>query len=378
VKRFSTLSGLIVVVLGISFLPGALAQGSTAATGTKSAHLSLACLDSTNPYAQSTSVLRSCGDVIYPLRHVTALPGGGKAYDYGVYVQYVPPPDFIVLKASDRQLAEYGLPTRREFSSSWYPMVKDIRRFAQPTPYLVEVPAARAATAPPSRATFVCASPGCSFNWSGYAAYRGHLYRSIGAGWVEPHFVPTNGCSTSSFSQWVGIGGFYHGSRRLGQDGTSFGEPGLSPHQAFIETINNDNSGPVAINLTATIHRKFVAGASWDPATSRFHYVMANDYTGIAWAGESRRVSADLRSAEVIAERPTMSDQHLTNLSDFQNFLVTSAGVTWGSTGSAGLARLPASDVTRIGMHDGAGHLMSDPTRLNSSSNFSNVYYRCN
>lgn len=53
-----------------------------------------------------------CGDVIYPLRQVTALPGGGKAYGYGVYVQYMPP-GFSILKASDSQLAEYGLPTLR-------------------------------------------------------------------------------------------------------------------------------------------------------------------------------------------------------------------------------------------------------------------------
>jgi hypothetical protein len=366
----------------VTLVPGAFAQGSTTATSTTSARLSLACLSSANPYDQSTSVLRSCGDVIYPLRQVTALPGGGKAYDYGVYVQYMPPPGFSILKASDSQLAEYGLPTRRELGASWYSMVKDVRRFAQPTPYLVEVPAARAATAAPSLAASRCPVPSCSFNWSGYAAYRGHSYNDVSANWVEPHFVPSPGCSTTEFGQWVGIGGLDNSkTTHLGQDGTFFAVPGFSAHQAFIETINNDLSGPVAINLTATINRKFGATTFWYSPTSRFRYFMVNDYTGIAWAGGSRRVSADLRSAEVIAEDPSTVIDGVPvpgNITDFRKFLVTGVGVAWGSHSGVHLSSLPASDVTRIVMRDSAYRLMSAPTGLTRSSNFTNVFYRCN
>jgi hypothetical protein len=375
----------IAVVAGVvaaSAMTSAFAQ-SPGATVSRKMHLSSICGKSYDPYREPVSILRSCGDVIMRLRHVTPLQGGGKAYDYGAYTQFVPPPHFNVLKASDRQLQEYALPTRQKLGSRWYAIVGHIRHFVRPAPYLVGIPADRIATSAVTASTpstFTCNPPTCAFNWSGYVAYYGHSYNYVAAGWYEPHFV-SGSCSSTEFSQWVGIGGSVNAGRPgdLGQDGTAFGEPGIGPHQAWIETIVNDsNSPPIAIKkLFATVGEKFTASTQWVSASKKYAYTMTNS-KGDAFSGESRKVSSkDLSSAEVISERPTLNDK-LTDLTPYRAFQVTNPAVGW-SNGDSSFVNLSSSDETPMVMkNQSTGNLMAFPGPLNlATSDFSSNYLRC-
>jgi len=368
---------LAVAIAAAAAMTSGFAQSHAEATVTKGTHLPSLCAKSYDPYREPVSVLRSCGDTIYKLQRVTPLPGGGKAYDYGAYTQLVPPPHFNVLKASDRQLREYALPTRRQYGSRWHAMVRRMRSFVRPAPYLVGLPVT-SRTAPIAR-TEACDYPSCSHNWSGYVAYAGHNYNSVGAGWFEPDFT-SGSCSSTSFFQWTGIGGFNGGTLNLGQDGTAFGFPGLGAHQAWIETSENGTlSPPVGIStLFATVDQKFVASASYDSSTKKYDYSMGNDATGKTWSGTSRAVTGvDLSSAEVITERPTLNGQY-TDLTPYGNFTVTNPGVGWGSTGSSNFVNLPAADKSPVTMEFSNGNVMSKPSSLNSSnSDFTMTFVRC-
>jgi hypothetical protein len=368
---------VVAAVVAASTLTGAFAQGSPAATvSTKTDHLTV-CARSADPYREPVSVLRSCGAVILRLQHVTPLPGGGKAYDYGAYTQLLPPPHFNVLKASDRQLREYALPTRQEFGARWYGLVRHMRSFVKPVPYLVEIPTARN-TVSPARALSVCSY--CSFNWEGYVANAGHVYTGASAAWDEPDFVSTP-CSNVDTAQWVGIGG-YNGSPDLGQDGTIFGYPLAGSHQGWIEA--NDPGGsivPIA-KLYATIDKKFIAVTTWDSSTTKYNYSMTNDWTGKTWSGTSEAVGSnnDLSSAEVITERTTNGGGNggYYNLTNFQNFQVLNSSILADGTWTT-FNNLPNSDQTLVDMvdHPNGTNLMAYPGTLNSSSGFTNTWNHC-
>ncbi len=363
---------IVAAVTAASAMTCAFAPGSgTAAVGEKT-HLPLICARSYDPYHEPLSVLRSCGDAILRLRHVTPLPGGGKAYDYGAYTQFLPPAHFNALKASDRQLREYGLPTRQRLGSRWYAFMRHVRHFVRPLPYLAGLPGAHTtAQSVPTDNT-----P----NWSGYIADSGHSYNGVTAAWKDPAFTSSS-CTTTAFLQWVGIGGWNESGGKviLGQDGTAFGYPGLGSRQAWIETSDGTLSPPVGINLYATKDQQFGAETLWDyTSNSEYDYSLVNYYTGDTWDGMSRAVSSvDLSSAEVIAERPLINGS-LSNLTPFHPFLVTNPAVLWGSTGSSGLADLPSSDVAALDMVDGSGNLMAAPGSLNqTNSDFTNYSYLC-
>jgi hypothetical protein len=359
-------------VLAVAMTCAFTQSGTTAIAGKKVSH-PLICDTSYNPYAEPVSALRSCGDLILKLKRVSRLPGGGQAYDYGAYTQVVPPSHFNVLKASDRRLQEYDLPTRHELGSQWSSYVKNIRHFARPLPYLVEIPTVHT-TAPKVRPEFDCLQdwPSETCTWSGYAAYQGHSYDYVSAVWQEPAFA-SDPCDPTAFVQWVGIGGFYLNSTDLGQDGTAFGVPGLAAHQAWIETINDNNSPIVGVNLTATKGQQFSAITTWDSSDSKFEYNMGNIYTGTVFDGNSSKVTADQRSAEVIAERPVI-DGSPSDLTDYQQFPVDGAIAGWGTSHSF-FVNLPTADVSPVSMYDDNGNLMSSESALGSEGNNWTMYY---
>ena len=75
-----------------------------------------ACQRSFDPYKVPRSFLKKCGVKTIPLAAVKPLPGGGKAYIYYDHGQKtifpVPPKGFNSCTATDKQLAEYGIPPR--------------------------------------------------------------------------------------------------------------------------------------------------------------------------------------------------------------------------------------------------------------------------
>ena len=343
-----------VLVAGLS---GASAGAGTAPRPAARASARL-CASSYDPYQVTQSALRACGEDILPLRRVAPLPGGGARYDYGSYTLLVPPAHFNVLTASDQRLAEYGFPTRKRLGARWYPLMRHVRSFTRPTPYLVANPRVKANTNNP--------------NWAGYNV-NSHSYNGVSADWVEPSFVPA-GCSGDRFLQWTGIGGINSGY--LGQDGTTFNEPGFAAHQGFIETLNNDLSPPVAANISATPDQEYYSEAFWVAGQNHFYYYMENLANGATYNAVSRTVTADLTTAEVITERPYLvQSKSYTQLSDFQSVGVTAATGYWGSSSSNGFYSLSHNSETMVGQN--SGPIIANPTPIVSGSDFIVYWDRC-
>jgi hypothetical protein len=318
------------------------------------------CTRSFNPYKARTSLLRACGDKILTLRNVRRLPGGGKAYDYGAFTELVPPAHFNVLRASDRQLREYGYPTRRQLGRRWLSIMRHTGRPARPEPFLAQAPAAHPAgrNTPPS------------LNWSGYDV-TGHDYLGVSAKWFEPSFAPSPNCSSTAFGQWAGLG---LGSPYLGQDGTAFNYPTLGAHQAFVQVLPNDN-GPVAVDLYATPGQLFYVRVLWDPANSWYEYFLKNDHTGANTSFHSAPAAAhDGSTAEVITERPRLPPHGvLPGLSNYGQFQVQDATGFWGSSSSDGFNNLTNNAIT---MADDNNQTMSSPGSL-MGSNWNMFFNHC-
>lgn len=321
------------------------------------------------------ATLRSCGDSIWPLLKVTKLRGGGMAYDYGIYTQDIPPSGFNVLKASDKQLAEYGLPTHKQLGLQWNSVMGNAIHSAPAPRYLVGIATSGAGADAPASG---CPLDSCSSSWSGHVV-EGHTYNEVSAGWQEPSFYTVSGCSGGQFSQWVGLGGFTANTTGLAQLGTAFNEPGMAAHQGWIETIIGGSGSEVAIDVVASKGDSMWASATWDPANSWYDYYMQDTGSDPAqyYSGHSREDdSPDNSTAEVIEERPNYSFTNDTpNLSPFNNFSVTGATSYWGSS-SAGFVNNP--DHYQIKMQDPASlDTLADPTPLNSNSNFTAEWDNC-
>src|SRR5215472_16181210 len=118
------------------------------------------CAAISSPYGTAKSRLRACGYTIYPLRRVIRNTDGSTTYLYNVgghkVTNVAPPPGFDPLKATNRQLARYGLPTRSALGARAWRGLMSHFSYAVPHSYLVAGPA-----------TMRFAS-NCSFCWSGY------------------------------------------------------------------------------------------------------------------------------------------------------------------------------------------------------------------
>ncbi|MBX6765279.1 MAG: hypothetical protein IRY88_16655 [Rubrobacteraceae bacterium] len=104
----------------------------------------LRCNSSYDPYEVPRSFLKKCGIKIYPLKAVKKLPDRGREYIYraeGVKQIYkIPPESFNPLKASPKQLDEYGFPPRPSGGpelKQWKRMAENFH-FVKPPPYLVK------------------------------------------------------------------------------------------------------------------------------------------------------------------------------------------------------------------------------------------------
>ena len=352
------------VALGVAALAGlgALGQAGGAVGAARHVPRASLCARSHDPYTESAQVLRSCGDAILPLLRVTPLPGGGHAYDYGSYTRLIPPAHFSPLRASDRKLAEYGFPTRKQLGKRWYGVMRRFRSVAPATPYLAAAPRVLAgACSSPHYPPVACA-------WSGELIGGSRTFSAVQAIWTEPHFL--SGCSNDAFGQWVGIGGTGQGQVNLGQEGTTFNMPGFGQHQAFIETIINNSGKPVAASVSAHPGKSFFASMSWNSSSKVFSYFMQND-VGTTYNANSRTdESPNLSTAEVISERPLVNG-NTAELSDYGSSLaVSGASAKWGS-GSG----WPSP--THVVMEDPNGIVLSDPSALSGSGNWSMDWSAC-
>jgi hypothetical protein len=342
---------------------GAVAEagGAAAAVPGTSSHIPALCAKSFNPYLEPVSLLRSCGDTILPLQHVTALPGGGKAYSYGSYTQFTPPAHFDVLTASDKRLSEYGLPTRSQLGSRFYTVMRHYRYEVAPPKFMMISTSSAATTLP---------------NWSGFNV-NSHTYTDVSATWNEPGFAD-GGCQDSEFVQWAGLGG--DGNDFLGQDGTTFNVPNAGAHQAWIEAINGSgdtNAHIVPVNLFATKGKAFDAFVSWDSLHSWYDYSMTNEDSGATYSGHSRVVGSDTITAEVITERPINGNDY-TQLSDYGTLDVTQSEASYGTHQNVGFFTLPHNAITmddRVKTPEGT--VVSSPSTLRSDNSFTMDWNKC-
>jgi hypothetical protein len=365
--KLVTLIGVLALVVAASQA----ASGATTKDAARRPRVSEQCSKSFDPYHASTTLLRACGDRILRLKHVTALPGGGKAYSYGGYTVLVPPRHFKPLKASDKQLREYGMPTRKQLGQAkWRSLMRHYRYTVPPTPYIAEDPRVEA-PAPGASATprtLACNWPTCNSHWSGFVAST-IPFEEVTAYWTEPHFVSA-GCSGDAFVQWVGIGGGT--TDYLAQDGTAFNVPDVAAHQAWVETINGSGTGTLdPVNLKTVAGHNFYASTLWNSASSDFSYYMIDNTSGASYSGHSGTVTADQSTAEVISERPLINNK-LPELSDYQHVPVTSA------TGYTAGRPFPFYSLTNnaIVMENGLDTL-SLPGTMSPQSDFTTTWNAC-
>lgn len=361
--RRGMIAMLIAIATAAASLAGADAQASQASGARNDASVVCARRIDQMP----ASALRHCGYKVHLLRRVAALPAGGKAYDYGDYTLLVPPAHFDPLREPDRILAAYGFPTRKRLGKDFYRLMHSVRTFPKPPRYLVEDPTIQYNTD--------------EYNWAGYDV-NDHQYLSVETTWTEPHFV-SHGCSGDQFAEWAGIGGIK--STDLGQEGTTFNHPGWPAHQGFIETISGGSGNPVeAAGFDPAAGDSVYALISWNSSTSEFDYYMSDTSNPNipTYSANSRVVTANLDTAEVVSERPTVGTTgpplHLpiyADLSDFQSLRVQYANGYW-STGQSGFYSDSHNSLTMV---DSAGNLLADPGTLGTGSGFTPTYQnRCN
>lgn len=352
----------VLAVIGMAVVPSV--AGPTATSAPRPA----ICMTSFDGYSVPQSVARSCGDRILPLLRTTPLPGGGRAYDYGTYTWLEPPAHFNVLRASDKQLSEYGLPTRKQLGRNWRSVASRMRRFIAPSPYLVQIDHVRG---------FTCGITD-SCGWDGHYV-EGHTYTQVSATWTEPHFTAA-GCSGDEFMQWAGLGGIYSVPASLGQTGTAFNVPGLAAHQGFIETIiDGSDSPPVAIDGFVPAAGDTVrASVLWDSSARQYSYLLTDTTAGSSSGAILSRTDTDPdnTTAEVISERPyvDVDTGQLSQLSDFQSVAVKDATSYWPG-GSAGFVNNPHH--YSIQMFDKSGNPLATTTNLDSDSDFTNTWVAC-
>jgi hypothetical protein len=305
------------------------------------------CSRMADPYKLRVAQLLSCGDHVFSLGRVSRLSGGGRAYSYpgaGITIT-LPPPRFNPLRATDRQLSEYGFPTRRWLGAKWYGVVRHMRHPVAPPRYLV---ALNARAAVPRGVTTSAAAPRgvtasavqgepCSNSqndacWGGYYAQY-HAYFEVDSRWWEPTFT-TSSCQTTAWVQWVGLGDIF--GNDLGQDGTTFNVPNAGAHQAFIAKVSTGDQGDIVpVDLYATPGYQFFAQVTWDSTNSWYDFSLVNEHTDNYMNPHSSPVSGyDDQSAEVMTEDPLIGGQW-TYLSNFGQYLVDNAEAGYGSGGPA-------------------------------------------
>jgi Peptidase A4 family len=320
------------------------------------------CKSYFNPYQYTQSVVRACGYQTFPRVAVHRLPGGGSSYDYsvnGARVRfYVPPAGFDPSTASGARLAEYAFPPRPSNPAAlarWQREMSNWKGAVTPPPFLAETHA---------RADTVYSS-----NWAGYAVSGSSgTYTHAEAWYIEPSFG-SSVCTSNSEVTWAGIGGYFANSP-LGQDGTSHNVPGMNNHQAWWEVYPNNNIQPV--NFYG--HAGYLFDASTRRISGGYRFYMHDYYSGTTDAFDVSINNYDGRSAEAIAERPSVNGS-LTNLSNFGTLTFSSS-----EANGSGINNYSPSGV-RHGIHMenfNNGDDLADPSTIGSDGYFTVTQHHCN
>jgi hypothetical protein len=189
--------------------------------------LSSNCASMGSPYDYTQQAASKCY-TIDPLLGVSALPDGGRSYNYlqngRVVSEPVPPQGFDILTASAAELERYGLPVRPTSEPELSEWQNDYRhaRFATPPSFLAQVPSSLENSPPPSPRYVTAHFAGYETTGSGSFTAGSTLY-------TEPGLQPVS-CGSPAIALWSGIGST---SSSFGQDGT-YSLPNNN-HNAFAE-----------------------------------------------------------------------------------------------------------------------------------------------
>jgi hypothetical protein len=182
-----------------------------------------------------------------------------------------------------------------------------------------------------------------SENWAGYASAGGAgTFTSVSASWAEPSV--TCGAPTTFSSFWVGLDG--DGTNSVEQTGTDADcDGGVAAYQGWFEMFPNapvfyDDPVEPGDAMTASV----VAGGG-----GAFTLTLTDSTRGWTQTADQTSDTAELGSAEVIAEAPSSGTGTVLPLSDFG--IVSFTGVTVdqtdiGNENPSALTMVSAGNVT--------------------------------
>jgi len=238
------------------------------------------------------------------------LPGGGESINFiidGVVNSYlVPPNNFNPKKATNEQLAEYGLPTRPSdpaLLKDWEKEMKNFKHAVKPLKAYVKKNT--------SNTTY------STYNWAGTIDYTGTkpdssdansstgLFQCVTGCWTQP----TVSCNSAAYAEatWVGIGGLNNTGALL-QCGTACGNA-YNGYEAWYEYLNNSGGGISttaftvnAVPIKVAANDSIQAIVSGGGVNAAFAITVNGSYTSVTASNVSDYYYGG--TAEWIVERP--------------------------------------------------------------------------
>ena len=334
-------------------------QASAAGHHLRDARTAARCAAISNPYGTAKSRLRTCGYTIYPLRRVIPNSDGSTTYLYNVgghkVTSVAPPPGFDPLKATNRQLASYGLPTRGALGArAWHNLMSHFS-YAVPHSYLVAGPA-----------TMRFAS-NCSFCWSGYQDQKHSDYFEAIASYNEPH-TTAGSCSAPRLEGiWVGVG---DEKSTIGQSGTTAGS--VHNHQSFWEVIGPNFAGPPMFGRRAKVGDKITAFTTYPSGEGAYTFtvmdkskvILQNNFFTSVYQGNF---------ALFIVEDPQLGKTH-PHIPAFGKITFTNARA---ARINGHLARIGSFPHKKLTMTNKAHRPMAPTSKLTNNNKFTVTYRRC-
>jgi hypothetical protein len=274
----------------------------------------------------------ACGYRTYPEIGTTALPGGGRPYNYyvnGAVTKVIAPPaGFRPLTASPAQLDEYGFPSRPSDPGDllqWQEEFSNYSGAISPTSFLAQA---------------VLAADQHPEHWAGYyaTAPATSSFTQAATTYIEPSENPNSVCVANAHDAaiWAGLSGSTSsGHGAIAQDGTVVGNPAgladIGVHQAWYEFFGKSDTGQVpvfrdsamATPMTATANYPFDVSVKYVAVdaplrTGRgYHFFYYNYKTHISLAFDLPPPSGfhtTLKHAEIVVEDPSNAAQDLTDL----------------------------------------------------------------
>ena len=326
-----------------------LAAGSVGLTRAATSQ-SPSCAPIMDIYATSQAQLHACSLTEIPLTSISALPGGGSAYNYTLsdgqtYSMVQPPVGFNPQTASAGEDAAYGVPPAPSPQSAgyadWQKLADGHYAVVPQRPYLVV--AQPLSQAQPSTASGSLSTNGNSI-WAGHSN-GGSGWTEVQVSYTEPTLGPT-GCSNPQVGFWAGIG---NTSNALGQTGTASGPYGL--HQVFFENLP---AGAAFPGVTAPKGSYVIDNVQYN-GSDKWTYAVDISGTNHIFYGTG---NYDGSIAEAITERPDGAP--LMNFNQVHMYAqvgrsldAMAPGTMWDMTGYATTSDISYGDFTVTQNHCG-------------------------